>query len=250
MVASVLIYLGALLAILGLVSLVLPRTRRARRGRTIGLFALLVGISLGLLGVGMPARDTVVAPPRERLDSVMPRFQFHERHVLTVAAPPLAVDRAIRAVTADDIRFYRALTWVRRLGRRGPESLMNAPHGVPILALATGTGFHLLADEPGREIVLGVAGPVSASARAAVRVRAPRPFVPSADGYASIAMNFRVVADGRGGSVLSTETRVYAPDAATRRELATYWRVIQPGSALIRRAWLDAIRRRAEAAAR
>ena len=63
-------------------------------------------------------------------------------------------------------------------------------------------------------------------------------------------MNFRVIADGRGGSVLSTETRVYAPDAATRRELAAYWRVVHPGSALIRRAWLDAIRRRAEGAAR
>ena len=63
-------------------------------------------------------------------------------------------------------------------------------------------------------------------------------------------MNFRLVPDGRGGSVLSTETRVFAPDAGTRRELATYWRVIHPGSALIRRGWLDAIRQRAEYIAR
>lgn len=250
MIASVLIYLGVLLTILGLAALVFPHRLCARHGKTIGLFAALVGIGLGLLGVGMPARDTVVGQPRERLDAVMPRYQFHERHALAVAATPLAVDRAIRAVTADDIRFYRTLTWVRRLGRRGPESLINAPRGVSILALATRTGFHLLVDEPGREIVLGAAGPVSPSARAAARARAARPFVPSADGYASIAMNFRVVADGRGASVLSTETRVYAPDPSTRRGLTTYWRVIHPGSALIRRAWLDAIRRRAEGAPR
>jgi hypothetical protein len=39
------------------------------------------------------------------------------------------------------------------------------------------------------------------------------------------------------------------PDADTRRSLTTYWRVILPGSALIRRGWLGAIRRRAEAEA-
>ena len=250
MVASVLIYLGALLAILGLVSLVLPPTWRARRGRTIGLLGALVGIGLGLLGVGWPVHETVVERPLERLDALMPRYQFHERHAVAVAAPPLEVDRAIRAVTADDIRFYRALTWVRRRGRRGPESLMDAPRGVPMLSLATRTGFHLLADEPGREIVLGAAGPVSPSARAVAQGSVPRPFVAAADGYVSIAMNFRVVPDGRGGSVLSTETRVFAPDAETRRQLATYWRVIHPGSVLIRRGWLDAIRQRAEYIAR
>src|SRR5687768_11112973 len=99
MVASVLIYLGALLAVLGLVSLGLPRTWRARRGRTIGLLAALVGIGLGLLGVGWPVHETVVERPLERLDAFMPRYQFYERHAVAVAAPPLEVDRAIRAVT-------------------------------------------------------------------------------------------------------------------------------------------------------
>ena len=72
MIASVLIYLGVLLTILGLAALVFPHRLRARHGKTIGLFAALVGIGLSLLGVGMPARDTVVGQPRERLDAVMP----------------------------------------------------------------------------------------------------------------------------------------------------------------------------------
>jgi hypothetical protein len=60
-------------------------------------------------------------------------------------------------------------------------------------------------------------------------------------------MNFRVEADGASGSILSTETRVYATDEASKRRFAAYWRVIYPGSALIRRMWLRAIVRRAEA---
>jgi len=59
-------------------------------------------------------------------------------------------------------------------------------------------------------------------------------------------MNFLVTPDGTGGSRVSTETRVYANDAASRRRFGAYWRLIYPGSALIRLMWLRAIARRAE----
>jgi hypothetical protein len=53
--------------------------------------------------------------------------------------------------------------------------------------------------------------------------------------------------EGGGWTRLTTETRVYATDASSRRRFAGYWRVIYPGSALIRRMWLRAVRERAEA---
>ncbi len=37
-----------------------------------------------------------------------------------------------------------------------------------------------------------------------------------------------------------------ATDAQARRRFACYWRVIYPGSALIRRMWLRAVKKRAE----
>jgi hypothetical protein len=67
-------------------------------------------------------------------------------------------------------------------------------------------------------------------------------------GFALAAMNFAIRPGSAGTSVVSTETRVYATDAAARRRFAVYWRIIYPGSALIRRMWLRAIRLRAEAA--
>jgi hypothetical protein len=45
---------------------------------------------------------------------------------------------------------------------------------------------------------------------------------------------------------LTTETRIYATDTSARKKFAAYWRVIYPGSALIRVMWLRAIRGRAE----
>ena len=65
-------------------------------------------------------------------------------------------------------------------------------------------------------------------------------------GFCKVAMNFRLREEPGGWVRLSTETRVFALGSSALREFAVYWRSIYPGSALIRRMWLEAIRRRAE----
>jgi hypothetical protein len=249
MMMSAVAYGGALIAVAGL-ALAASRRFFHRRASCRALCAAIVGVSAFVVALGLPARDVVIASRNERLDTVIPRYQFSERHSTVVAALPLAVDSAIRAVTPDEIRFYQTLTWIRRFGHQGPEGLLNAPGSVPILSVAIRSGFHLLVDEPGRELVMGVTGPVSPAARAREASRTTHAFVSGAEGYASVAINFRIEPDGHGGSILSTATRVYAPDAPTRRRFAAYWRLIYPGSALIRRMWLRAIEKEARSAAR
>ena len=61
-------------------------------------------------------------------------------------------------------------------------------------------------------------------------------------------MNFRWTEDSDGWVRLSTSTRIVATSPGARRRFAAYWRLIYPGSAFLRRTWLAAIRRRAEAA--
>jgi len=153
------------------------------------------------------------------LDGFMPRWQFRERHSIRIAAPPEAIFDAIRRVTAREIFLFRTLTFIRRLGRSAPESILNAPPDEPILEVATRTGFRYLANQPPREIVVGID-------------IAPEIFA---------AMNFLI-----DGSLLSTETRIVARTAKARRVFAAYWFVIRLGSGLIRRMWLRAIRKRAE----
>jgi hypothetical protein len=69
-------------------------------------------------------------------------------------------------------------------------------------------------------------------------------------GYAKAAMNFLITPGGPGVHRVSTETRIVATDAASARAFARYWRLIYPGSALIRRMWLRAVRNRVAAAHR
>jgi hypothetical protein len=152
------------------------------------------------------------------------------------------VYEAIKQVRADEILLFRTLTWIRRGGRPVPPSILNAGSDRSIIEVATTGGFVVLADDPPRELVLGVivAAPPGGRRRPdAAMFRGPVPV-----GFALATMNFLVRPDGAGGSIVSTETRV-ATAGPARRTFAAYWRVIYPGSSLLRRTWLRAIARRA-----
>ena len=181
------------------------------------------------------------------LDRVAPSYQFREVHRTTVRATPDRAYRAIKEVTASEILFFRELTWLRRFGRRGPESILNAPERRPLLDVATQTSFITLADSP-REIVVGtvVIGPAHAP-RARPVDRDEFAALAAQGGHALATMNFVVTPRADGTCAVSTETRVFATDESTRRHFAAYWRLINLGSAFIRLMWRRAIKRRAEA---
>jgi len=229
--------------------LVRPLRRIGIRKRSRAALVLVCGILVAAVGMNLPAPETQVATVQTQLDQFIPQYQFHEFHSIRVAAPKERVYQAIKEVRADEILLFRTLTWIRRGGRPGPESILNAPERRPLLEVAIHSGFLQLADEPNQEIVIGtlVGAPPGWRPKANPM---PEDFKAlHAPGFALAAMNFHLEEDGAGGTRVTSETRVYATDAATRRRFARYWRVIYPGSALIRRMWLRAVRRRAEAPA-
>jgi hypothetical protein len=67
-------------------------------------------------------------------------------------------------------------------------------------------------------------------------------------GWVRIGMEFRLT-PSLGGTRLSSETRVVATDAATRKRFDRYWLVVGPGSSAIRWEVLTAVALKAEARA-
>ena len=242
------VYVGLITMFAGAISILKPLPFLAIHTRWQALIVVVAGLLIVLIGTSLPAAEVRITSPHSELDRYMPAYQFDEIHSVHIAASKEAVDRSIREVTADEIRFYGTLTWLRRFGKSSPESILNVPQHARIFDVATRSSFIVLADDPDREIVLGTL------------VIAPRGWRPSGErtperfkavnqpGFALAAMNFRIEDAGPGACTLTTETRVYATDPATRRAFARYWRAIYPGSALIRRMWLRAIATRAEAA--
>lgn len=231
------------LAIVGLLALLrpLPRLRLAPRRR--GAALLLLGLSLAVVAAMLPVRSPRLDGPPMVLDAIVPEYQFGEAHDILVRASRERVWRAVLEVRADEIRLFRALSWLRSPHTGGaPEGILNPDASRPILESALATTFVKLSEEPSREIVFGTIvccgrPPRPATAEAFRALDAPD--------LARAVMNFRL-SDENGGVRLRTQTRVHATSPLARRRFAAYWRLIYPGSALIRRMWLDAIRRRAE----
>ncbi len=241
------VYAGLIAALLGAASLVKPLAFLGIRSRPRGALVLGMGLIGAAAGAFLPPGEIRVGAIRTQLDEFAPVYQFNEVHAIQVRAPRDRIFRAIHEVKANEVLLFRTLTSLRRLGQPGPESILNAPERLPLLEVATRTSFLMLADEPEREVVVGTIVVAPAGARIKKRPTPDDFKALDAPGFAKATMNFRLHEAGADTWMVTTETRVYATDAVARRRFAAYWRVIYPGSALIRRMWLRAIKLRAEA---
>ena len=241
-----LVDLALALMLAGLASLVRPLRFLRMRTRRVAALVAAAGFAMFVLGLLLPVAPCRLPGPRMAIDEIVPAYQFGEVHELEIAASPARVFAAVKAVTAREIRFFRLLSWLRspRLGR-APESILHPSPDEPILAVALRSGFVLLHEEHAREIVVGAVVCCDGTRRP----RDAAEFLVAQGSLARAVMNFHVTDAGRGTSRLVTETRVGASDPRAERRFAAYWRLIYPGSAFIRRMWLQAIKARAEAPA-
>ena len=148
------------------------------------------------------------------LDAVLPRCDVREYHEIRVWASPEAALAAALAVPAADDPIVAALFWLRRVpgGSLPLRDFFPQIHIRPVIS--TATGYIGLGDFLGVTIAFGLwAVPMG-------------PALPTR---------------------LATETRVHAANPTARRRFRLYWLVVGPFSALIRRRWLAAARRAAEA---
>jgi hypothetical protein len=252
MAGVIVVYLGLITVFAGSVSVLKPLKFLAIHSRGQGLIVIAAGLLIVIIGSSLPARETRIVTPGTQLDQFMPAWQFSERHAIRIAAPKEKVYVALEQVTADEIHFFRTLIWIRRFGRPGPESILNPPPDAPLLQVATKTTFIVLAEEPNQEFVIGTL--IAAPRGWHAGNKTPEGFkaLAASEGFVLAAMNFRLedCTSSSGASLpctlLTTETRVYATGASSRRAFARYWRVIYPGSSLIRRMWLRAVKERAE----
>jgi hypothetical protein len=187
------------------------------------------------------------------LDSFIPNYEVVERHHIRVAAP---ADITFVAACETDLMqspVVRAIFKGRELVLASQPDRTERPRG--LLAFTKSIGWGVLADVPGREIVMGaVTQPWEANV--VFRPLPPDHFLAFHEpGYVKIAWTLRTDPTTPNESVFRTETRVTTTDSVARAKFRRYWSLFSPGIVLIR--WLslgrlraDAERRVAEARAR
>jgi hypothetical protein len=172
----------------------------------------------------------------------MPAPSLREIDRIAVAADPGRAYRFVRDADLQQLRFVRLLFALRTLPERMTRFLRGeppAPGGSRIDDITrAGSGFLLLAESPGKEVVIGSAGKfwLPNIEFAAVTPECFTGF--DAAGYGKLAWCFRVDPRVAGGCWISVELRVGATDAEALARFRPYWRMIGRFSRAIRRGLL------------
>ncbi len=229
--------------------------RTAGTGIAVGAGLAALGYA-GLVGFNRAryGRHTIAPSPgagSTLLDRFIPAPEVVEHHQVRIAAPAdvvLATAKGLELLNSGLVQAVFKLRAIALGGRPGPRL-----HPKPLLEQMRSIGWVVLAERPGREVVLGAvtkpweAEPVfrSISGGEFGAFREP--------GYVKIAWTLRAEPLGEGASVFHTETRVSTTDPETTKRFRRYWSYVAPGVELIRLAMLrplkKAAERRADAAA-
>jgi len=214
-------------------------------GVAAGAYASYVGATWLRYGRLRPAKPEEAD---ELLDWFMPEYEISERHHVNVDAPADITFSTACAMDLQDSGIIRAIFKTRELLLRGKGQEKTLPRG--LLAQTEALGWAVLAEIPGREIVMGsVTQPWKGSPE--FKGVAPNKFAAFREpGYVKIAWTLRADSVGATRSVFRTETRVVCTDATARAKFRRYWSFLSPGIILIRRLSLGPLKRVAEYRAR
>jgi hypothetical protein len=178
------------------------------------------------------------------LDRFLPEYEVAERHHIRVRA---SAERTLTAASQLDLfegsrlvrTIFDARGWIlgSAAGKRQAQGL---------LAEVQSLGWRVLAEVPGREIVLGA---ITQPWKADVVFRCPPPELFREDRrpeHVKIAWTLRADPLGPTESIFRSETRVATTDAMARRRFRRYWVVFSAGIILIRRLMMGEVKKAAE----
>jgi hypothetical protein len=178
------------------------------------------------------------------LDVFMPGYEVADRHHIRVAAPPEITLSAAAEIELGSCPVVRAIFKGRELILRSKPVETVPPRG--LLSEMKALGWGVLAEHPGREIVMGgVTKPWEPNP--VFRALPPDEFAAFEEpGYVKIVWTLRADPSGGEESIFRTETRAIATDAEARKKFRRYWALLSPGIIGIRTVMLPAIKGGAE----
>lgn len=181
------------------------------------------------------------------LDQFMPDYEVAERHHVRVAAPAEVTLSAASETDLYQARTIRAIFRARELVL-GSHSSAARPQG--LLPQMMSLGWRVLAERPGREIVVGaVTQPWLPEV--VFRDLPPEEFCTFREpGYVKIVWTLRADPVGSRESIFRTETRVATTDGVARAKFRWYWARFSPGIVMIRHLMLKPLKNAAERRAR
>ena len=235
-------WIGAILALVGVISLVKPLAFLFVFDRKIAMIVCCGGILMLILSIYWPV-SVHHSQTNLKLDALLPDYSFNEYHDLRINASPEDVKHALQTTGVGDIPAVHLLLKIRGIGDKDLNH--KVADNKPAQKTFSTPDFNFFIADSTEFISVMI---LKASAKT------PPPEVTTAEqfmafnepGYVKVAFNFRFIGLENGQTLVSTETRNYAITKEDGRIFGRYWRIIYPGSAIIRRLWLDTLAEKAE----
>jgi len=187
---------------------------------------------------------TATAAPGRLINWFMPVADVMERHETLVHAPANIVLNVAKDFDMQSVPLSRAIIWLR--GKILGATLLPPRRAQGLVAETIDLGWGVLAERPGRELVVGaVTQPWQADVK--FTAIAPDRFAAFAEpGLVKIVWTLEVEPLGAALTRFRTETRAVATDGTAQRKFLRYWRWAGVGMVLIRWLLLPVLRREAE----
>jgi hypothetical protein len=188
----------------------------------------------------------VPAQEPARMDEFLPVYEVSAAYEIRIHAPALVVYQCLLRCDFNQLWIVRTLMSLRS-GKRLPRKRVPGD----LFQRLQGTGFVMLDDVPGEEVVIGVAGKFWRPDGGRCLELTAGDFSGFArPGYTKAAWNFRFKAEASNCTVLSTETRVQCFGRAALWKFRAYWSLVGPFSGWIREAILKQVKIEAESGGR
>jgi hypothetical protein len=237
-------WIGIILALVGIISLIRPMAFLFIFNRTIAGYVTGGGVLISLLALCIPI-SMHHSNTQQHIDSLLKSYTFNEYHEMTIDATPEKIKEALKTTGVKDIPVVLWLMKIRGIADENKDMSNSATNNRPCTDTFTTPDFNFIVADSSELITLMI---LRASGKT------PPPEITTFDefstfnqpGYVKVAVNFRFIPLGNGKTLLSTETRNLATTSHDNRIFGAYWRIIYPGSAIIRRVWLNAVAKKAE----
>lgn len=244
-------WIGVILTVIGIISLIHPLVFLFVLNRIIAAFVIIVGILICFISLFYPIKLNHSLTDNQKIDGLLPDYAFNEFHEVCINASIEKVKQVLKVTGVKDIPVAHLLMKIRGIADEDVDLSDRASNNQVGAETISTPDFNFFVVSPDEWITVMILKSViisnNADKPAPPEISTLEQFkVFNEPGYVKVAVNFRFIGKGNDETILTTETRNNGITLKDSRVFGFYWRIIYPGSAIIRRVWLDTIKKRAQ----
>jgi hypothetical protein len=244
-------WIGVILTIIGVISLIKPLAFLFILDRIIAALIMLGGVLIAISSLLFPIRTRHSPTNNQKIDSLLPVYAFNEFHEVRINASPEKIKQVLQVTGIKNIPVARLLMGIRGIADEDIDLSDRASNNLVGSNTVSTPDFNFFVVAPDEWITVmilkSVIIPNNANQPAPPEISTLEQFTAFNQlGYVKVAVNFRFITTDNNETILTTETRNNGITRKDNRAFGYYWRIIYPGSAIIRRVWLDTIRNKAQ----